>query len=196
MLSTTVDKDDPERGFPLYMDDGLAAESQWSPGKFPMYMNEKEDDDYMHNPSADGKEDKISFWLMDGKGFMSFCAFVTLILGILSIFVILPVLTWTGKTYNPPKVNPLPGWAIVETKQTYGVLKNVRTSLVDPDTPQSARTRQSIAGKTMQLVFSDEFNQDGRTFYPGDDPFWEAADLHYAATNDLEVSSLKLFRRY
>ena len=31
----------------------------------------------------------------------------------------------------------------------------------------------------MDLVFSDEFNTDGRTFYPGDDPYWEAADLHY-----------------
>jgi hypothetical protein len=25
----------------------------------------------------------------------------------------------------------------------------------------------------MKLVFSDEFNTDGRTFYPGDDPFWK-----------------------
>jgi beta-glucan synthesis-associated protein KRE6 len=31
----------------------------------------------------------------------------------------------------------------------------------------------------MQLVFSDEFNTDGRSFYPGDDPYWEAVDLHY-----------------
>ena len=31
----------------------------------------------------------------------------------------------------------------------------------------------------MVLVFSDEFNRDGRTFYPGDDPYWEAVDLHY-----------------
>jgi beta-glucan synthesis-associated protein KRE6 len=35
-------------------------------------------------------------------------------------------------------------------------------------------------------VFSDEFNVDGRTFWPGDDPFWEAVDLHYWATNNLE----------
>jgi hypothetical protein len=36
------------------------------------------------------------------------------------------------------------------------------------------------------LVFSDEFNTDGRTFYPGDDPYWEAVDLHYWQTNNLE----------
>ena len=27
---------------------------------------------------------------------------------------------------------------------------------------------------------------DGRSFYPGDDPFWEAVDLHYWQTNNLE----------
>ena len=35
-------------------------------------------------------------------------------------------------------------------------------------------------------MFSDEFNVDGRTFYPGDDPHWEAVDLHYWPTNNLE----------
>lgn len=41
-------------------------------------------------------------------------------------------------------------------------------------------------GEQLELVFSDEFNVDGRTFYPGDDPYWEAVDLHYWATNNLE----------
>lgn len=36
------------------------------------------------------------------------------------------------------------------------------------------------------LVFSDEFELDGRTFYPGDDPYWEAVDLHYWGTGDYE----------
>lgn len=35
------------------------------------------------------------------------------------------------------------------------------------------------SSQEMALVFSDEFNVDGRTFYPGDDPYWEAVDLHY-----------------
>jgi beta-glucanase (GH16 family) len=53
--------------------------------------------------------------------------------------------------------------------------------LIDEETPQDAYTKLSWAdGKTkMQLVFSDEFNTDGRSFYPGDDPYWEAVDLHY-----------------
>ncbi|KAF9049741.1 beta-glucan synthesis-associated [Panaeolus papilionaceus] len=60
--------------------------------------------------------------------------------------------------------------------------------LIDVDTPREAYTKTSWTdGQTeMELVFSDEFNTEGRTFYPGDDPYWEAADLHYWATNNLE----------
>ncbi|KAG9019307.1 hypothetical protein FRB90_004020 [Tulasnella sp. 427] len=59
--------------------------------------------------------------------------------------------------------------------------------LIDKDTPKDAYTvKSSYDGSELQLVFSDEFNVDGRTFYPGDDPFWEAVDLHYWQTNNLE----------
>ncbi len=55
--------------------------------------------------------------------------------------------------------------------------------LVDKDTPQDAYTIKSYMDDSeMVLVFSDEFNRDDRTFYPGDDPFWEAVDMHYWGT--------------
>jgi beta-glucanase (GH16 family) len=38
----------------------------------------------------------------------------------------------------------------------------------------------------LKLVFSDEFNTPGRTFYPGDDPYWTAVDLWYGVTRDME----------
>ena len=63
--------------------------------------------------------------------------------------------------------------------------------LIDKDTPKDAYTRKSFTSGINDeyvLVFSDEFNQDGRTFYPGDDPYWEAVDLHYWGT----VSKRKL----
>lgn len=47
-------------------------------------------------------------------------------------------------------------------------------------------TRTGFDNEQYELVFSDEFNQDGRTFYPGDDPYWEAVDLWYGATGDVE----------
>lgn len=55
--------------------------------------------------------------------------------------------------------------------------------LIDSDTPQDAYTKTSYKdGSDLTLVFSDEFNVEGRSFYPGDDPYWEAADLHYWAS--------------
>lgn len=53
--------------------------------------------------------------------------------------------------------------------------------LIDKDTPEDAYTTYSYTNpsKEMQLIFSDEFNVDGRTFYEGDDPYWEASDFHY-----------------
>lgn len=47
-------------------------------------------------------------------------------------------------------------------------------------------TKKAPDGTQLKLVFSDEFNKDGRTFYPGDDPYFEAVDLWYGVTQDLE----------
>lgn len=59
--------------------------------------------------------------------------------------------------------------------------------LIDVDTPKEAFTKTSMdTGEELQLVFSDEFNVEGRSFYPGDDPYWEAVDLHYWGTNNME----------
>ena len=60
--------------------------------------------------------------------------------------------------------------------------------LIDADTPTEAYTRKAFedSTRTMQLIWSDEFNTDGRSFYPGDDPYWEALDLNYWQTGDVE----------
>ena len=65
-------------------------------------------------------------------------------------------------------------------------MKNIRRSLIDPDTPANVQTKTAADGTKLKLVFSDEFNTDGRTFYPGDDPFFTAVDLWYGVTRDLE----------
>ena len=59
--------------------------------------------------------------------------------------------------------------------------------MIDKDTPSSALTKRSyLNDEEFVLVFSDEFEEDGRTFWAGDDPYWEAVDLHYWATENLE----------
>mmetsp|Transcript_14000 Transcript_14000/g.30953 ORF Transcript_14000/g.30953 Transcript_14000/m.30953 type:complete len:872 (+) Transcript_14000:255-2870(+) len=46
---------------------------------------------------------------------------------------------------------------------------------IDSDTPSSAcRTRTDYFGHELELVFSDEFNIDGRSFKDGHDPVWTA----------------------
>jgi len=64
--------------------------------------------------------------------------------------------------------------------------------LIDPATPQSAYTKPSFQDPSQHwdLVFSDEFNVDGRTFWPGDDPYWEAVDLNYWQTVSLPIPVL------
>lgn len=55
--------------------------------------------------------------------------------------------------------------------------------LIDTDTPSNVFTKPSWnGGPDLELVFSDEFNTPGRTFWPGDDPYWEAVNLHYWVT--------------
>ena len=55
--------------------------------------------------------------------------------------------------------------------------------LIDRDTPASAMTKTSYTSREeFVLVFSNEFNTDGRTFFPSDDPYWEAVDFHYWGT--------------
>ena len=66
------------------------------------------------------------------------------------------------------------GWGLGATNSS-GQVPNIAglPSLIDIDTPEDIRTavRTGFNGRPYELVFSDEFNVDGRTFFPGDDPF-------------------------
>ena len=109
-----------------------------------------------------------------------------MIIGLVFLVIILPALTFSP--YHPlgsHNHTDTESWAFVN--KTHSLLKNVRSSLIDPDTPAGAKTRKSaLDDSTLHLVFSDEFNEDGRTFYEGDDPYWTAPNIWYGATNDLE----------
>lgn len=94
----------------------------------------------------------------------------------------------TEPEITPCTNNPL----CIKGKENEPLLTNLRSSLIDPDTPKEAMTRTSADGTKQVLVFSDEFNQDGRTFYDGDDPYFQAVDIWYGATQDLEVSNMSM----
>ena len=48
---------------------------------------------------------------------------------------------------------------------------------IDPDTLLEHKTMASYTdGKTYDLIMSDEFNREGRSFKDGDDPMWTGKD--------------------
>jgi hypothetical protein len=100
---------------------------------------------------------------------------------LLGLFIALPVVTYVQDSAHSIFVDETSGNTINAPQGALHV-----GSLVDPDTPHSAKTRVGFDGQTYNLVFSDEFNLDNRTFYPGDDPYWEAVDLWYLQTGDEE----------
>ncbi|KAL2027039.1 hypothetical protein VTO58DRAFT_111130 [Aureobasidium pullulans] len=194
-----IDNNDPDRSFFPYLDDRLGAPLTEEQGyTFPLYWHEKEWDDDMHLPMVDD-DVKLKPTLRDHfsrKNMLDTLGLAFMVIGLLSVFIMLPVLSWSGINiigYNDTPLDQMWGfldnevtWATVNASRKWPLLKNVRTGLIDPDTPKSERTRIGVDGDHYNLVFSDEFNEVNRTFYPGDDPYWFAPDFWYGATRDLE----------
>ncbi|KAF2196675.1 beta-glucan synthesis-associated [Delitschia confertaspora ATCC 74209] len=193
-LNAEVDEKDPS-----LVDDRLVApyseKGYWS---WPLIDDQPEADDDMHMPSPDD-DAKFKPKLKDHfrrENIVTTVGFILFFAGLLFTFIILPVLSLYGIIdYNSTWYTPLDqiwkpypeaeAWAVVNNK-TYSLLRNIRTGLIDPTTPQAALTKKGMNGDDMVLVFSDEFNKNNRTFYEGDDPYWFAPDIWYGATKDLD----------
>lgn len=153
---------------------------------FFLKPNERESDDYLHNPDPrrDRKNDKGGT-IFTTRGFANLGCLVFLCLALVALFAGYPMATYFSKH----SLNFFGAFNLGGTNATGQVphFTHGRFTLIDPDTPKDAYTIKSLkGGDTFDLVFSDEFNTPNRTFWPGDDPFWEAVDLHYWATNNLE----------
>ncbi|KAF9044091.1 glycoside hydrolase family 16 protein [Panaeolus papilionaceus] len=113
------------------------------------------------------------------RGVFNVSTLILLLMALLTLFVAYPVITFYR---DQPKNERIDGNIRINgTGELFGMPEQI-----DTETPDSARSRTGFDGLEYELVFSDEFNTDGRTFYAGDDPFWEAVDLWYGATGDLE----------
>ncbi|KAF1835757.1 beta-glucan synthesis-associated [Decorospora gaudefroyi] len=150
-----------------------------------LFPEDVEKDDYLHNPDPNENE-KRDCDIFTRRGIVNVGGLLLMLLGLIALFVGYPVLTFVENVTAPEKGpctnNPL----CIAGKQNEPLLKGIRSGLIDPDTPEDVKTRTSYDGTKQVLVFSDEFNKDGRTFYDGDDPFFEAVDIWYGATMDLE----------
>jgi len=148
-----------------------------------LFPEDVEKDDWLHNPDPNDKDrGKCDIW--NKRGITNVGGLLLVTIGVLVLFVGYPALTFvrqaTGVPANTCSTDP----DCLSDKMA--LLQNQRIGLIDPDTPSSAYTKTSNDGDTLKLVFSDEFNTDGRTFYKGDDPYFQAVDIWYGVTQDLE----------
>ncbi|KAI9513053.1 beta-glucan synthesis-associated [Russula earlei] len=145
-----------------------------------------EPDDYLHNP--DPKRDRNNDRggsIFTYRGLTNLGCLALLIVVLLGLFAGYPVVTFF--TRSPLSRQGGFNFGGTNSSGQVPLISNNR-ALIDVDTPQSAMTINSFndSSQQLQLVFSDEFNLPGRTFWPGDDPYWEAVDLHYWQTGNLE----------
>ncbi|KIY49406.1 glycoside hydrolase family 16 protein [Fistulina hepatica ATCC 64428] len=141
-------------------------------------INNHEADDDLHNPnSSRGARRDSSGTILTFRGLMNLGCLAILLTAMLTLFMGYPLISHfnSKQPYNH---------ASIKTSFTDA------WQLIDPDTPEDVKTRSGYEDDSSEftLVFSDEFNTDGRSFYAGDDPYWEAVDLYNWATADLEYS--------
>ena len=127
--------------------------------------------------------------IFTARGFANIGCLVVLAIGTIALFAGYPIISYvtqsslsTNGAYNLGGINA--------TGQIPDIPGFPR--LIDPDTPQDVMTRTGFDGNDdWQLVYSDEFNKDGRTFYEGDDPFWQGAYIpnpQERLESDMQVS--------
>ncbi|KAJ7085431.1 beta-glucan synthesis-associated [Mycena belliarum] len=136
-----------------------------------------EPDDALHAPDATRVNHASHF--LTGRGLANIGCLVIVALALVGLFLGYPLAKFI--------VDGIGSSGGMRVNATGQVASMGNFGLIDLDTPSDAYTIKSLkTGKRMQLVFSDEFNTDGRSFYPGDDPYWEAENLHYWSTNNME----------
>lgn len=91
---------------------------------------------------------------------------ILLIMSCIMLFAGYPIYAhYTTHGYFIERTTGRPGG----TNQTGQIPNLPLRELVDQDTPSSAYTWRNSEGQQFNLVFSDEFNEEGRTFWRGDD---------------------------
>ncbi|QIW97937.1 hypothetical protein AMS68_003455 [Peltaster fructicola] len=151
-----------------------------------LFPEDVEKDDYLHNPDPNDKDGKLRCAdLFSKRGLVNLGGLALLTIGIAVLFIVYPVLTFVKRALEPAGINACATDPLC-LSGTMPLLANIRTGLIDPDTPASAKTIKGSSGQELHLAFSDEFNNPNRTFYDGDDAYFQGVDIWYGVTGDLE----------
>ena len=142
-----------------------------------------DDDDALHSFTAKDKQDLSSpFDIASWRGWANALTLLILLAAIVVLFAGYPIIDFykDSKTSSGSSTS---GYNLggINSSGQYPDMPGF-PSLIDSDTPSDAYTHEGEDGETWNLVFSDEFNEEGRTFYDGDDPFFTAVDIHYWPT--------------
>lgn len=147
--------------------------------------NDPEADDYLHNPdpkrdrkvsiaiSVNRQSDFQAGSIFTVRGITNIGCLFVLLLCLITLFAGYPIITaFTDKQQTKNGAFNLGG---VNASGQVPLIENF-PKLIDDDTPDDVKNNVRIGydGEEYTLVFSDEFEKPGRTFYHGDDPFWEA----------------------
>lgn len=144
-------------------------------------------EDALHRPDEPGKKERIGGFNL--RGACNIFVMVTILLLLITLFVAYPVISYYDRNSRTSLfVGTDNGSTSGNDDSETPNSDNPRSSedLVDPDTPDDVKQWTSpVDGTRYSLVFSDEFDLEGRQFQDGQDPFWEAVDLHDAKNLDL-----------
>lgn len=135
-----------------------------------LFPEDVEKDDYLHNPDPNEREKDCDIW--NRRGMINVGGLVLLTLGFIVLFVGYPImyeptlpLSWLVFLLTAARtaVTKLEkgGTPVCEAGDTLcldvgerPILSNLRTGLIDPDTPESVKTKKSVDGKEWKLVVS------------------------------------------
>lgn len=164
---------------------GPRTKSEGFSGHTAIPMDDDDDgvDDQLHTFTAKEKQDlSTPFDITSWRGWANGAMLMTLLAAVVILFAVYPILDFYYGDKRSSGTNTS-GYNLggINSTGQYPSITGI-PQLVDPDTPKDAYTYAGGDGKTWNLVFSDEFNQDGRTFFDGDDPFFQAMDIHYWPT--------------
>jgi hypothetical protein len=130
-------------------------------------------DDHLHTFTAAEKKDLSSpFDITSWRGWANAITLLVLLGAVIGIFGLYPLISFYYKDGSESGRNT-PGYNLGGVNGTgqFPVIPGL-PQLIDPDTPTDVYTKTGFDGNEWSLVFSDEFEVEGRSFYPGGKYYW------------------------